>query len=379
MLDTADLPLDRLRVFADDLTGAAEIAAALMRLGAAPVLALKTGGAAGAAGPLVTDLDLRDADSGTVAARLAALEDALGPAAGAPVAFKVDSLLRGPVREILACALRLAPTVVFAPALPAQDRRLGGGIVLQGDRPAHLTPLGRSLGLGPEETDIARRLAGLAPRPLPPGALPDAPGLYVSEAATAPELARIAAAALRAPGRAVALAGSAGPFAALAEGRPGPAARPAAPVLWAIGSRGAAARAQVAGLRRAAADLPGGSADRILETPAEGPAHPDPAVGRRLAETAAAAARDAGIPTIFASGGATARAVARALGLSALRAAGEPQPGLVVLETGLPAPRHLVVRSGSFGDADALIAFRAGLRPERGADRRAGPGAERAR
>ncbi|MDX3103087.1 four-carbon acid sugar kinase family protein [Nonomuraea angiospora] len=106
-------------VLADDLTGAAETAAALMSPGRPARIALSVPVAAAAL--VVTDLDSRHHPRAFDLVR-----EALAHAGDRRVFVKVDSLLRGDVAATVAACLD-AP-VVFAPALPSAGRTVVGGV-----------------------------------------------------------------------------------------------------------------------------------------------------------------------------------------------------------------------------------------------------------
>jgi uncharacterized protein YgbK (DUF1537 family) len=106
---------------ADDLSGAAETAVALMAGGATATIALHAGVCAHRTDVLVVDLDSRHC----------APEEA-----GAPFVFKkIDSLLRGNV----AAEVAALGTVVVAPALPVLGRTVAGGVLHVDGVPLHAT------------------------------------------------------------------------------------------------------------------------------------------------------------------------------------------------------------------------------------------------
>ncbi|MGW6499959.1 four-carbon acid sugar kinase family protein [Nonomuraea angiospora] len=106
-------------VLADDLTGAAETAAALMSPARPARIALSVPVAAAAL--VVTDLDSRHHPRAFDLVR-----EALAHAGDRRVFVKVDSLLRGDVAATVAACLD-AP-VVLAPALPSAGRTVVGGV-----------------------------------------------------------------------------------------------------------------------------------------------------------------------------------------------------------------------------------------------------------
>ncbi|GAA2658877.1 MULTISPECIES: 4-hydroxythreonine-4-phosphate dehydrogenase PdxA [Actinosynnema] len=114
-----------LHALADDLSGAAEVAALLTTRNRAAALVLS----GAPVGPVaVTDLDARHLTGAEVSARARA---AVALAPRARVLVKLDSLLRGPLPELVGA---VGPVVV-ATALPALGRVVRGGAVLVDGRP----------------------------------------------------------------------------------------------------------------------------------------------------------------------------------------------------------------------------------------------------
>ncbi|MFC4113941.1 four-carbon acid sugar kinase family protein [Nonomuraea zeae] len=114
---------------ADDLSGAAEVAAVLMSATRPARIALA--GPPYASGPVVVvDLDGRHR-TGEQAGD--SVREALRHAGDRQLFLKVDSLLRGHIAATAAAALRLPsvagpPFAVFAPSLPAAGRTVAGGV-----------------------------------------------------------------------------------------------------------------------------------------------------------------------------------------------------------------------------------------------------------
>jgi uncharacterized protein YgbK (DUF1537 family) len=217
---------------------------------------------------------------------------------------KVDSTLRGPVAAELE-ALRVAlgrRAVVLAPSLPAQGRIVAGGrlVVAGQDR----------------------------------GPVRDLAGIDAVDAATDEDLDRVAAACAADP--TLLPAGSAGLAAAFArlEGPalPVPSPPPAGSVLVVVGSPHPVAREQA---RVLAAGLP--ARVELCES--------IPSGVLRLQTAPPAMA-------ILATGGDTARAICRELGITSLRVRGELLPGVVWTEAG---GRVLVTKSGGFGAPNHLL------------------------
>ncbi|MDT0267533.1 four-carbon acid sugar kinase family protein [Streptomyces sp. DSM 44915] len=359
---------------ADDLSGAAETAAALSTRETrnytdpdVPRLLLLTAHTAhphphpAPGGALVVDTDSRHRDEGEAAARVrAALSLAEPPSTGAPVEAvtvlkKIDSLLRGRLAAELG-PLRERGGLVLAPALPVAGRTVLDGAVRVDGGPLSAAPAWR---LEPTRApdDIASALAPLPCRTVPLAlvrgpetalsrALRDAVThgmVAVCDAVSDDDLTRIATVTRRALGSGVALAGSAAMAGALARTTTPSAPAPGAPrqlppadhprpLLLVVGTAEPSARRQTKRLARAGVpvlSLPGtelltdpGAAATALAAAAR---HPVSAV--TLAETlveappgaltgalADAVARSGTPADLVLTGGATARAVIDALG-----------------------------------------------------------------
>lgn len=237
--------MTRIVAIADDLSGAAETAAALMELstrathgeGEAPLIAARVvlvpddPADAEVEHPgrafVVLDSDSRRLDAEDASARLDALLRRISERHGsAPFVFlKVDSLLRGHLSSDLGVLLRRGP-LIFAPALPALGRGTLGGIVHSDGVPLHESSLWSAEGDAAPPT-IAEAIAPLASglvgldkvrgdtaaldRVL--GVLADQRRIAICDAETTEDLDIIAAAALRRGG--VQLAGASALGAAL--------------------------------------------------------------------------------------------------------------------------------------------------------------------
>ncbi|TPQ21082.1 four-carbon acid sugar kinase family protein [Streptomyces sporangiiformans] len=128
---------------ADDLSGAAETAAALgrprgrtVRIVLGPVTAPPLDGEA-----VVLDLDTRQLSAGEAAS---AVRDALAHADGDVVLKKIDSLLRGNLATETAAYAAGAAGVVIAPALPVAGRTVRDGVVHLHGTPLHATDAWRA-------------------------------------------------------------------------------------------------------------------------------------------------------------------------------------------------------------------------------------------
>ena len=267
-------------------------------------------------------LEVRDTESRELNAEQAAAAVRVACAdLGEGVFKKVDSTLRGPVAAELEAARKALgrATVVLAPSLPAQGRRVESGRLIVDGRDAGL--VAKILGAGIDHVPAARLDSG--------GFGP----LVLVDASTDADLDRIAAACAARPE--LLPAGSAGLAAAFArlEGAGGPAS--AVPrhtrVLVVVGSRHPASGAQLEVLR--AEQL---AAVEILDPPAI-----------RLPDLPPGTA-------ILATGGATALAVCRELGIDELRPRGELLPGVVWSETGRTG-LVLASKAGGFGAPRLLL------------------------
>ena len=310
----------RLRLLADDLTGALDSAARFVP-------------ATGPVAAVWRDADLRhsvaidsetrelsEAEARTATARFAPLlQD------GDPAFKKIDSLLRGHVAAELAACMRWFDHCVLAPAFPFQGRitRNGRQLVRSNDGwrdtgidlPAALRALGVAVELRDAETD-------------------DNLDAIVAEG--------------RRLGR-VLWCGTGGLAGALAGRRPVPRPGLSPPLLALIGSDHPVSLAQVAA-------VPPDLQSRVVTCKL--PAGTDRAQARaRIAEAFAMRLRPAERPgTLFIAGGATLRDLCDALGASHLEVDGEIEPGVPssVLRGGAWDGQRIVSKSGAFGDTGLL-------------------------
>jgi D-threonate/D-erythronate kinase len=356
-----------IRIIADDLTGALDAAAPLVRLaGAMPVL-WDAAAAAQARASFALDSESRD--------RPASAECWLAALRGADVAYKkIDSLLRGrTVEEIAAClASGRFGSAVIAPAFPAQQRITRGG--RQYWRPSPTTawqPVGVEL-----MTELRRR--GLPIRHARSSGDIAARGFFLCDAAAEDDLAAIvhAGRGLTTPllwigtaGLARALAGPSGP--AVATALP-------PPLLLVIGSHHPVTLAQVeqlaahaaeavaiirldssdlaAAVEALAATLAGqGRAALVFALPdGTGADIAGPLFDRVMA---LAIERLAPPRSLVVTGGATLFRLARALGARSLLVTGELMPGIAVsrVEGGRWPGAIVLSKSGAFGAPDLLV------------------------
>ncbi|MGG5808578.1 four-carbon acid sugar kinase family protein [Falsiroseomonas sp. CW058] len=332
----------RLRLLADDLTGALD-SAAEFTAACGPVEVRWDGRVP--AGSFALDAGTRERPESEAAARMAALAPAL---AGEGTAFrKIDSLLRGHVAaELGAClASRAWARCVVAPAFPAQGRVTRGGVQWVRDAGGALVPAG----------DLRAALGAL-------------PGVTIHDAETEDDLARIVAEARCLPGP-VLWCGTGGLAGALAGAAVRPDLHLAGPVLGLFGSDNPATARQLAAcddLVLRIADGGAGDAARVARRLAgDGVAMVAPALPAGLPRTEAAAriaeafaALTARLPppaTLLVAGGETLRMLCAALGASALRATGLVLRGVPrsLLVGGRWDGTLVISKSGAFG-ADAL-------------------------
>ena len=401
--------LRRWLILADDLTGAADCAAAFARRGLAASVAWGGGGAEAA----VLALDLDSRRSGPEAAAAGHLA-ALGRHGGADRAVfkKIDSTLRGqPAAEIAAVARGLGGNAlaIVAPAFPAMGRTTLGGAVRVHGGPLEDTALwaregGCATAYLPSLLDGVGLRAAVAPLDVVRGgALAAAIGRLMAEGAravvcdalTQADLDGIAA-ATRPWASGVFWAGSGGLASALAglAGDGAAAARPAVVggILVVVGSMAEASRAasvrlaadpgmvvervgagtlagpegaawRAAGRRLAEALAEGG--DALVEIAAEPGA--GPAEGMALVRRLALLLRPAlpGVGALVATGGETALAVLDAMGATSVQVLDEIEPGVPIGVMRGAAAAPVVTKAGAFGDAGTLLRCVADLRRRR--------------
>jgi uncharacterized protein YgbK (DUF1537 family) len=359
-----------LRLLADDLTGALDSAVQfLARFD--PVTLYLAGtpppGAAAAFDSVTRELPPAEAFARTAAAARLIAD-------GAPAYCKLDSLLRGsPAAAIVACLQAGFAHGVIAPAYPAQGRATRAG--------RQFVRLAGSAGFVPTGPDLAADLAarGVAVTRCRPGdAAPS--GVSLWDAETDADLAQVAAAGARLPGR-VLWCGSAGLAAALAGDRPPPAAPPDLPLLALVGSHHPVTLAQLEAaapwhvrldpdaLDRQAADRQAAQVARHLA--ADGFAAVTVALPQGVAEDVAAGRIQACFHTLlatiprpaclFVTGGETLRGLCTALGVQALSVQGEVAPGVPssILRGGDWDGLRVISKSGAFGAAHLLVSLRA--------------------
>lgn len=385
-------------IVADDLSGAADCAAAFARV-CGPVPVVLGAGPARSAG-MAIDTDSRAMER---ADAVAATAHAFERVARSDLAFqlvykKIDSTLRGHIGAELAAALGAAPHfagTVVAPSFPEQGRTLSGGRLCLNGRPGHelgqagdLMGLLDAVGLQPallaqsmaDPAQITRRIE----RALAGGAR-----AIVVDAEDPDDLARLAA-ALCAPAAArLLVAGSAGLARALAQhvdpravhaGQERAVPSPAGPVLTLVGSFSKASAAQVQQVEASGdaqvirldagqwqdgpqATVRGKALDAAHEVLrngrnllfAIGGAVTQPfsrALVQAMAKATAPLLQHAG--TCVLTGGDTARALFNELAIDRLDVTGEFEPGISLARVGALAAPGFVLKAGGFGDALAL-------------------------
>lgn len=370
-------------VLADDLSGAAEVAATFLGRKPAPRLLLDPE-LADRPGVTVVDLNSRgfgqqQADSVLRATLSRSRPDRL-------TVIKIDSLLRGHLGAVVDALTDRGPVVVAA-GLPTLGRTVRDGVLHVGDIPLHRTDLWHL-----EDSAPPRSIGEIIDRPTRICSSPHEIVVTLSDGAVAicdvtadADLDAVVSTARRVPG--VQLVGTAALTAALARTLPMATAAQtaenscAATILIVVGTGALNATAQVAALVDggavpvvvAAEALLAGTADprrvsRALAThtevvltvsgsvPAARRSALADALGRYVAAAdGAASAR----PDLVLTGGETARSVIDALGLAALQPVGVVHHGAVVSVA--PDGRRIVTRPGSFGDRDSFVDIAAHL------------------
>lgn len=376
---------------ADDLSGAAECASALVRYGAAASVHLRSATNSdrnpAMLGHVVLDANLRSAGASEHARRLDN-ELVTHSAHFAQVVLKVDSALRGRIGTAIAVAARHGPTLV-ATALPSIGRAsIDGKVVSHDAELAHVTAHGEESApasvldvLPPDshhhhislENVRNERLSGIVER-----SLAATNSVVTCDAETDDDLDRIVKAIPSSAG--TVLIGSAGLVAALARAEPAlrtpepqsvPIDDPPGPRLILVGSRSSAAQSQVHALTLAESDVlllraDTSNIDAIVDavttriavhtvtvTVEDGDGDPRRIV-RALAKIAASVPSFVPLVTI---GGQTARAVADELGILRFRIRGELDYGATVCES--DTGRTVIIRPGSFGKTESLISLAA--------------------
>ncbi len=348
--------MSRLRLLADDLTGALDSAAQFVPTeGRVPTLWAPPGHLPW---PAAIDAGTRELDAAQAAALTRRLSPMLDDAD--PAFRKIDSLLRGHVAAEIAACVRGFAHCVIAPAFPAQGRvtRAGRQFVADGegwraigfDLPASL----REVGL-----DVALRRPG--------DAAPEGASLWDAE--TESDLDQVVAECRCLSGR-VLWCGSAGLAGALAGRAAVPRPELRGPLLGLIGSENPASVAQLSAAWSRVRRITRGDAEeaaRIARLLARDSAVVVAAVVPPGLTRAHAAQHIAGCftgvlaridppGTLLVAGGETLRMTCVALGAGRLDVDGQLMPGIptAVLRGGAWDGLRVVSKSGAFGDAGLL-------------------------
>ncbi len=386
-----DPPPRHLRIVADDLSGAAECAAALARAcrHAAPLV---LAGEPPGHGSWCADTDSRALDSAAAGRRVAqALRRAAGSEAAAAVPFKkIDSPCAPRRREPAAACQPLCSRVVAPP--PAQAAR-SGGVSSAGHARPRRQPLDLVQLLPPRLLLLVRARPGQGPAELAGelgAAVASGARLLVADAADEGDLRRLARALVLA-GRqrrllGVGAAGLAGALAAELLPDDGAAARGAnsadpverGPMLAVVGSFNPVSTRQVEELARepdvhllrldavtwterpqalaahiAQADsLAAAGRSIVLAVTGGSPVNSSRRLAERMARAAAPLVRRAA--SLVLTGGDTARAVLDHLGVHRLQVHGEIEPGICLSRAGSGGPA-IVTKAGGFGDGGSLV------------------------
>ena len=387
-----------LQVIADDLSGAAECAAALAQASVSPAPLVVTGSPP-VGGNWVVDSDSRAQDAPAAAARVAAIvrEASAHRTPGDLLFKKIDSTLRGHVAEELRAVFDVPGAVqaaIVCTALPTQGRTLKEGILHVHGQP-RCDASGRPMDLPRMLASVDEHLLLLRPAKTQTAAalarellsvLESGTRVVVVDAADAEDLRRLALAivivsrsyrllAVGAAGLAKALATellqAGGPeHPMLAPSRDHP------PIVAVVGSFSPVTTQQLDELAtqsdvhvaRLEASAWVGDRDAVAKLLVEAQGHVvrgdpvvlavagavPPASTRELVRCMAAAAEPLlrGASTLVLTGGDTARSVLDLLGVAQLQVLGELEPGICLSRDGA---RFVVTKAGGFGDSQSLV------------------------
>jgi D-threonate/D-erythronate kinase len=387
-------------IVADDLTGALDMAAPFAAKGFVTQLLLDPERSAARDDTQVLTLTSASRDLPPAAAEANIRVAIHGALACKPrmLISKIDSALRGDVAGAILTGLKASGIrhALIAPAVPSQGRSLRGGEVYVNGVALRENPLGfvpSSLPSAPLPELLRRVSAELSVHSWRRGQvlpLSDAPGLhaYVADCESDADMdtlarlaidhsARLLAVGASGLGTAIARQLGAGRTEGAVPGHPVPA-QPCAPVLFVIGSRTLASADQIArllaqGAQEIAMPFPaagravnsgdaaarGADASLVLLRPStllEFDRSSSGEIASALGMSAADLVRRLAIRTMVMSGGDTALAVFRALGVAEACLLRELSPGMALGTFRLDGEEIMfVTKSGSFGDADALI------------------------
>jgi uncharacterized protein YgbK (DUF1537 family) len=360
---------------ADDLSGALDAAGAFFRAGRTVTVALSPDAWPEVPAGEVVGVSTETRNASPAAARAAVLKtlDVLQARGARLVYKKIDSTLRGPIAaEVAALAERLPGVrLLFCPANPAVGRTVRHGVLLVHGIPVDATEFARDPVCPVRESHLARLLASVAGDRL---VLPDAESASALEAAVREMDTRAG------PWVGIGSGALARPVAArLADPRPAASrgvapALPPGPVLLLCGSAHPANRSQAAALEAAegipvhpfnplapAAAL--AAAGRSLRDHGGASLVVDSlrvdsrAVLDALATAAATLIAESGVNRLLVTGGETAHALCRGLGVSALRFIDELEPGVALAHAAAGGKSlRWVIKPGGFGSSDAWVA-----------------------
>lgn len=327
----------KLIILADDLTGAMDAAAPFARRGAVvdliPTPDLPVPPPEDRSAVLAINLDWRHLSAEAAAERIQSAKRALGT--GSRMFLKIDSTLRGPVAAAIRATAEPGQAVVLAPAVPEEGRTVRDGRVLVGGAPLEQSDLMNDPRSPPFTGDLRAVLAPLPVR------MPDADDRAALDriASTAPPDALWVGAAGLAAALAVLGDGQVKVRSGFDEG---------GRVIFVIGSAHPRAGAQIKALEDA------GFGPVLLARP--------PRRTNALTIPAALAARamsviDARQPdVVVASGGETALALIRALGVGNLQVLGQPTPGICAARLSYAGRSLLLVtKAGGFGGKAVFV------------------------
>jgi uncharacterized protein YgbK (DUF1537 family) len=386
----------RIVILADDLSGAADCAAACHRAGLDTKVCLASQALCEPAEATALDLDSRGVSADEARARTLAVE-----LQGGALYRKIDSTLRGHVAAEIAATLQIAGPGAFAvvcPAYPATGRAVVGGQVLVDGQKLEDTEIWRRSGSG--STALMTLLADLRPvavgldvlrsgglRAAIEAARASGARAAVCDGQTEADLDAIVSGTLALPG--IVWAGSGGLTIPLARallpgGEPTsqPVVRRHGPTLVVVGSASSVSRRQLALLAqdprvqtlfvplsvllqgpdgagwrpfsRAIVASVGKAGKDTVAVAIDPDAPVEPGIGPALAAgLGLLTGRQLGrFGALLATGGETARAVLSAAGAQALAVRRELEPG-VVLSAGGTLP--VVTKAGAFGRPQSLV------------------------
>ncbi|WP_439624759.1 four-carbon acid sugar kinase family protein [Shinella sp.] len=323
-------------IIADDLTGALDSVAPFAKRGMSVLVAATADKVVEALqlGPAVIAVNTASRELPEPGLDDIAWCSRLFSQAGAVQMKKVDSRLKGHVAAEVACMMETlsCSRLLVVPAIPGLGRLVSDGNVVGAGISAPIS--------------IAERLGDLAHRAV----IPDCGDAEAMKAVIRSHLVDPDGTLLvGAGGASLALAELAAPEGA-AECVP---FQPLFPMLFVIGSRDPITLAQVEHLRKSHPDA------AVLLATAGADALSPQDVSRRLADRAADMIRRGGVRTVVASGGESAQALLKALGVALLQPRGEVFQGVPwsTIETADGTPLIFISKSGGFGNVDALTSI----------------------